>query len=334
MSTRILVIQNFPDTSRRMDAIAAALKGEQEALDLVSLDFRLGANAFGNPLSIGLAQYLMNHSNSLRLALLDSPQALLAASSYLQKLSPNLPTIVNLRTGPLLEFLGNAPSLADPIRCSMNSVSTVLLSTPLEDNYLAQFGLPRELCCIVATPITNRRSRIEILPKSVSLVGDFSHTPTLTKFNLLLELLRSNPLLELQIFCEGHQSCLTNLPALPEESAPLVRIFLSASKEHDNFSILESLAQGTAVIASDGAAFGLGLSHLKEYLAANHPRTILQSLVRLCRDESTLKNLIVAGKRFVESNHNTAHFLEGIANLRKHLISRQRAQTPLFAEVR
>ncbi len=328
---RLLSIQQFPDTAYRAGKLATALKNDNQQIDVISLNLKSCSHCASNVLRLTLVEYLLKFGHSVSLILIDAPQSLLLAQSYLKRLCPRAPVLVNLRAGPLMEFQSIAQGLTEKMLRIMQGISAVLLSGPSEREYASLLRIPQNLCLEVKTPFSSYISARLHDPKVVSLVADFSHAATLNKTTQLISLLGSTlSSLGIQLFAEGQAAQSTKLQVLPATVLPAARIFVSDQKNYDNATILSSLQLRIPVIASDAAAFGLGLSHTKEYLAGNHPRTIKEKLSHLLQNPALAGRLKEAGQAFIRDNHNDSDFLQTIPKLRDKLPSYSALGPPLL----
>lgn len=318
--SRILYLLQHGDAFMRAAKIIKRLSELGRVVDVLPLRFSETKKLFLFPAykSCSLVEYLSDSALKLELVFCDSVESFLVAYKLLQKNFPNTPVVCNLRAGPLAELVSHSIKLRREILEVLGKSSQLLLTGTVETELAKSWGLESAKFVELATPLSSKEYSALPVSDGISLAGDFSHAGTMRRF-LALSAKLPNVLSaispEIKLYVEGSALAQTGLPEHPPSLQPKARLFVSDKNEYDNFLLLLSLVSGVPVIAAEPAVFGLGLTHSREYLAANHPRTFLEQFVRLFKDESLANGLTAMGKAFIEHKHTPAEFRERVAQM-------------------
>ncbi len=90
--------------------------------------------------------------------------------------------------------------------------------------------------------------------------------------------------------------------------------------------LLDALAQGIPVVATDIACEGLNLKHEEQVLLANTPDEFIRQIDRLLSDESLCHDLSVNGRKYVECTYSAVSVGEKLSTLYEHLVAEKRDQ--------
>ncbi len=92
--------------------------------------------------------------------------------------------------------------------------------------------------------------------------------------------------------------------------------------------LLDALAQGIPVVATDIACEGLNLKPEEQVLLANTPDEFIRQIDRLLSDESLCQRLSVNGRHYVERAYSAASIGEKLSTLYERLVTEKKGQEP------
>jgi sugar transferase (PEP-CTERM/EpsH1 system associated) len=101
-------------------------------------------------------------------------------------------------------------------------------------------------------------------------------------------------------------------PHLAEATLAVVPLQIARGVQN---KVLEAMAMGIPVVASSGAAEGLGVIDGEELLIASSPKNWSASICQLLADAPLRSHLTQSGRQFVEEHHHWEQSLSGIAGL-------------------
>ena len=101
-------------------------------------------------------------------------------------------------------------------------------------------------------------------------------------------------------------------PHLAEATLAVVPLQIARGVQN---KVLEAMAMGKPVIASPGAAEGLGVVDGEELLIAIDPKHWTASVCRLLADAALRRRIAEVGRQFVEQQHDWEHSLSGFSGL-------------------